>query len=62
MKVWINVKRKIIFFIFDEADKLLPPETQETLLTEDNTTLPKKRKSKGRRPLPAYFPGGRNRA
>ena len=42
--------------LFDEADQPLPPETQETLSTEDNDTSPKKRKSKGRRPLPDHLP------
>lgn len=42
--------------LFDEADQPLPPETQETLLTEDNDASPKKRKSTGRRPLPDHLP------
>ena len=42
--------------LFDEADKPLPPETKETLLTEEKVSTHKKRKAKGRRPLPANFP------
>jgi transposase len=42
--------------LFDEADKPLPLETKETLLTEETVFPPKKRKNKGRRSLPANFP------
>jgi len=42
--------------LFDEADKPLPLETKETLLTEEDVSTSKKRKRKGRRPLPANFP------
>jgi hypothetical protein len=42
--------------LFDEADKPLPPETKETLLTDEKASSLKKRKFKGRRPLPAHFP------
>jgi transposase len=42
--------------LFDEADKPLPPETKETLLTNEKASSLKKQKSTRRRPLPAHFP------
>jgi len=38
--------------LFDEADKPLPPETKETLLTEEESPSPKKRKARKPRVLP----------
>jgi len=42
--------------LFDEADKPLPPETKETLLTDEESPSPKKRKPRKPRVLPKNLP------
>jgi transposase len=42
--------------LFDEADKPLPSETKETLLTEEESPSPKKRKARQPRVLPKDLP------